>query len=338
MANLRENADRLKLETFGVEIEMYNITQEKAQMLIADYFFRKYGFHCTTGTGFHLHDHYIIDHRGRKWHCYSDASLSGNDAYDNDTCELATPVLHYDDIEELQEIVRMLRTEGHAKSDSQHGCGIHIHIGIPNDVYEASPRMVRNLVNVVANHQKIIAKAIGFSSSRASHYSRFISNDLVSKLNSRRPRTWDALKELHYDTLGGTASEKYNDARYYFLNLHAMWNKGHGVEVNPLEKGTVEFRCFEFHKSLHAGELKTWIQLCMAMVSYSKIVAYVTPHEVYDENEKYCMKNWLNNLGLMGDEFKTCRKLMMRRLEGDPAQRTPRTIRVDTLDDLDIVE
>jgi hypothetical protein len=41
---------------------------------------------------------------------------------------MVTPILTWDDIESLQELVRQLRHAG-AKSDPSHMCGVHIHIG-----------------------------------------------------------------------------------------------------------------------------------------------------------------------------------------------------------------
>ena len=47
---------------------------------------------------------------------------------DDKKCELVTPILTYNDIETLQELIRKLRHAG-AKSDATRGCGVHIHIG-----------------------------------------------------------------------------------------------------------------------------------------------------------------------------------------------------------------
>ena len=51
-------------------------------------------------------------------------------------------------------------------------------------------------------------------------------------------------------------------------------------------------------------------------------------------NEKYAMKNWLVNMGFIGDEFKTARKVLLRRLNGDTAYRNgrPSTDADDLLD------
>lgn len=317
MANIKANSEMLKKETVGVEIEGYGMTQREVADAIQELFNEKGANSTAFYEGRHLRNFVAIDHKGRKWNVVSDASLSSSDG----TFEMVTPILHYEDIELLQEVVRRLREKG-ARSDNRHGCGVHIHVGIKNDENPATPKSIRSLANIVKNHEKLIVKSIKMSRSRYEHgYARSINPQLIEALNTKKPKTWESLKKVHYDTLGHDFSH-YSSTRYYFLNLHAIW-----------DKGTVEFRCFEFQGNLHAGWLKAWIQLCMALVSYSKLVGYARPHEVYDENEKFCMKNWLNNLGLIGDEFKTCRVLFLRRLEGDASQKTP-AHRVDTLDDL----
>ena len=101
------------------------------------------------------------------------------------------------------------------------------------------------------------------------------------------------------------------------LNLHATFTKG-----------TVEFRLFQFDNptadrkgGLHAGQLKTYIQLCLAMSEMAKRLKYASPVEPQRENDKYALHYWLNRLGFIGDEFKTARELLMRNLEGNMAWR-----------------
>ena len=313
MSNLIENSVQMKGQTFGVEIEMSRMSQEKCAKLVQALINEKRGTnYMPVHNGRHLNDWNVFDDKNgetRKWKVYSDASLCGT------SCELVTPICKYDDIELIQEIIRMLRTNG-AVSNADYGCGVHIHIGIGDH----TPKTIRNLVNVVNSHQAIIKKAIGFSEGRST-YCNVLNETLVRLLNAKKPRDWSTLKTLHYRTLGGDESH-YSRSRYYFLNLHAIW-----------DKGTVEFRCFEFHKNMHAGEMKAYIQLCLAMSNYAKMVAYSSPNAVDMTNEKWSMKNWLNNMGLIGDEFKTARKMLTKRLSGDLGSRIPRTATAE-LDDI----
>jgi len=81
----------------------------------------------------------------------------------------------------------------------------------------------------------------------------------------------------------------YNDSRYHMLNLHATFTKG-----------TVEFRLFQFDKpaggkqnGLHAGKLKSYIQLCLAMSQMAKDLRSASPKEQQKENKKFAMRTWL---------------------------------------------
>ena len=104
------------------------------------------------------------------------------------------------------------------------------------------------------------------------------------------------------------------------LNLHATFTKG-----------TIEFRLFQFdapsggkQNGLHAGQLKSYIQLCLALSQLAKQVKTASANPQQTENPKYAMRTWLLRLGFIGGEFKTARELYTKRLEGDTAFRNGR--------------
>lgn len=79
-------------------------------------------------------------------------------------------------------------------------------------------------------------------------------------------------------------------------------------------KGTIEFRLFQFAdpadgkcNGLHAGEMKAYIQLCLAMSQLAKMVRTASPKPQQTDNEKYAMRCWMLRLGFIGDEFATAR-------------------------------
>jgi hypothetical protein len=53
----------------------------------------------------------------------------------------------------------------------------------------------------------------------------------------------------------------------------------------------------------------------------AKEVRTASPKPQQNENPKYAMRTWLLRLGFIGDEFKTARDLLTRRLDGDAAFR-----------------
>ena len=122
------------------------------------------------------------------------------------------------------------------------------------------------------------------------------------------------------DHLTEAQKKAYIIADNRMLNYHATFTKG-----------TVEFRLFQFdapsdcrQNGLHAGQLKSYIQLCLALSQMAKTVRTASPKPQQNENPKYAMRTWLLRLGFIGDEFKTARELLTKRLDGDAAFRSGR--------------
>ena len=100
--------ENMKNQTIGVEVEMNNITREKAAKVAAELFgTNNYRY---TGDGYKTWSAW--DSQNRQWKFSRDVSISGPD---DEKCELVTPILRYDDIEMLQKLIRALRKAG-AKS------------------------------------------------------------------------------------------------------------------------------------------------------------------------------------------------------------------------------
>ena len=104
------------------------------------------------------------------------------------------------------------------------------------------------------------------------------------------------LADVWYEGNGASygRDQHYNSSRYHMLNLHATFTKG-----------TIEFRLFQFADphdgkkgGLHAGELKAYIQLCLAMSQLAKEVKYASPKPQQTDNEKYAFRCWMLRLGL----------------------------------------
>ncbi|MPM76018.1 hypothetical protein SDC9_123013 [bioreactor metagenome] len=87
------------------------------------------------------------------------------------------------------------------------------------------------------------------------------------------------------------------------------------------QKGTVEFRLF--NGTTHAGKIKAYIQLCMAISAQALNQRCASRTKTQTTNEKYTVRTWLLRLGLIGDEFKTAREHLLKPLEGCIAWRDP---------------
>lgn len=302
----------MKNQTIGVEIEMAEITREKAIKTIAKHFGTE---DTVTYIGGGYYTWTCADTQGRTWTITRDSSIRATT--DEKKAELATPILTYADIEDLQEITRKLRKAG-AISNPAHGCGVHIHIGANGH----TPKTLRNLANIMASHESLLISALNIDRSRINTYCRTVDDNFLKSLNRAKPATMSQLADIWYKTQGNyNRSAHYNESRYHMLNIHATFTKG-----------TIEFRLFQFDNphdnrkgGLHAGQLKSYIQLCLALSQMAKQLKSASPKPQQNENPKYAMRTWLLRLGFIGKEFETARDTFTNRLSGDGAFRTSRT-------------
>ena len=300
--------EAMKSQTFGVEVEMNHITRQKAAEVAADYFGTARLAYTNRENGYYTWSAW--DAQGREWKFSRDVSIEG---IDDQKCELVTPVLKYEDMEFLQELIRRLRKAG-ARSSQNRGCGVHIHIGGEGH----TPQTIRNLVNIMYSHEDQLLKAIEVGDYRRSCYCNVVDPSFLSRLNASKPKTNDELARCWYN--GRVDHSHYSRTRYRMLNLHSYFNRYH----------TIEFRCFNFdnyvagsgrRSGLHAGHLKAMIQLCLAMSQMAKQQKSASPKKQQTENEAYAFRCWMLRLGFIGDEFKTARDYFMRNFHGNSAWR-----------------
>lgn len=294
----------IKDQAFGMELEFTGITRMKAAEAIAqvingnsryDYEGGVYKKCTVTGAD------------GRKWTIMSDSSIRTTP--NGEACEFVTPKCNYEDIEKVQECIRALRR---ARAKVNQSCGLHIHVDGANH----TAKSLKNLVYTFRAKEELIFKAVKTQSSRLGRWCKPIDDTLVDNIKKLKKLDDTSMKETWYSTYADSwesESNHYNSSRYHALNLHSLWYRG-----------TVEFRLFE--ATLHAGEVRAYLNLCLAM-SAAAINAKRASAEVLDNgNDKYAMRCWLLRLGFIGDEWKTVREHLLKNLEGNAAWRNdPRT-------------
>lgn len=281
---------------------MTGLTRNQAARVIARYFHTEHEY---VGGSYDAYK--IPDNSGRKWKIVSDASIyaedkDGNDASPKYRVEMVTPICVYEDIPDIQQIVRNLRAAGARVNQS---CGIHIHV----DAAPYDARTLRNLVNIFASKEKLIYSALKVEPSRQTHYCKLTDQRFVQELNRMKPTSMEQLKTIWYNGRDGSQSH-YDSSRYHGLNLHSVFSKG-----------TVEVRAI--NATLHAGKIRAYINFCLAIShqALTQRTACYVPREV--DNEKYAFRVWLVRLGLNGDEFKNVREHLLENLTGDIAWRDP---------------
>ena len=205
----RTQIEEMKKQTIGVEVEMNNIDRSRAAKVAAEFFGT--GRYESTAHRNGYSTWSAWDSQGREWKFQKDVSISGPDS---EKCELVTPILTYADMETLQELIRRLRRAG-AKSDSTRGCGVHIHIGAKGH----TPQTLRNLANIMASHESLLAEALNLDHYRMSRYCRTVDPRFLEQLNRRKPTTMADLADIWYGSQGADygRSHHYNDSRYQKL-------------------------------------------------------------------------------------------------------------------------
>ena len=292
----------MKNQRFGVEIEMTGITRATAAKVIAGH------FHTTaTHVGGGYDTYTVRGEDGRQWNLVRDQSIDrrnsrGYTDRHEYSVEMVTPICKYDDITTIQEIVRKLRSAGAKVNDS---CGIHVHV----DASQHDVRTLRNLVNIMAAKEDLLYKALDVEVERE-RYCKKVEMNFLEKLNKKKPKEMRDLEDIWYEGYGYNRHAHYNNSRYRALNLHSVFTKG-----------TVEFRLF--NSTLHAGEVKSYIQLCLAINNQALTQKSASRTKTQSENEKYTFRTWLLRLGLIGDEFKTARGHLLKKLEGNIAWKDP---------------
>lgn len=290
----------IKNQNFGIEIELTGITRANAAKVIANYFGTSSRY---IGTYYRTYG--ATDSKGRIWKAMSDGSIrcqvkrNGRivNASGEYSCEIVSPILQYEDIEDLQNLVRELVKAGAMANTS---CGIHVHVDGANH----TPESLTRLLNFATGRQDLIYEALEIGD-RANRWCHKISPELFKAMKTNGKQSMAAAERIWYssanDGYGGTIDHQhYNATRYHGINLHAYFTKG-----------TVEFRLF--NGTTHAGKIKAYIQFCLAMsgwaIESNDNRKYFKNCSGYTQEQKAAlmMRVLVNRLGMRDPEFKTAR-------------------------------
>ena len=291
---------------FGIEIEFTGITRDRAAEIAAEYL----GGSIST-AGDYYGTHRVTAPNGRFWKFMSDGSITCQrkenrqiiSAGGDYSVELVSPILTYrEDIETVQDLVRRLRRAGGFTNAS---CGIHIHLDGSNH----TPRSIRNFVNIIASKNDLFYKALQIAPERMS-YCKKMDAYLVDKLNRIKPTSFEQIASIWYEGYNNEDRYRhYNNSRYHFLNLHSFFNGNHTVELRG------------FNSELHAGKVRAYIVLALALNHQALTQKCASSRKVQSDNEKFAMRVYLNRIGFIGDEFKSCREHLYKHLDGNAAWR-----------------
>ena len=125
-------------------------------------------------------------------------------------------------------------------------------------------------------------------------------------------KVWYTYSDGSYSDWRRCAGTHYDHSRYHLLNLHAAFSTERPAH-------TIEFRAF--NGTLHAGKIKAYIQLCLAISQQALDTKAASPTRPDTDNPKYTFRCWLLRLGFIGDEFATAREHLASLLPGNAAWR-----------------
>lgn len=281
---------------FGIEIETTGKTRNAVANAIQS---------VVGGTVEHVghpsayDPHHVVDAKGRLWKVVADSSLS--DAPSNLRAEIVSPVLTYQDITELQDVVRSVRKCGSKATDT---CGCHIHV----DGSLFNGRTLANLVKIFYRQQELIIQALGVRPDRLAKYTKKIDPDLVKRIERKRPQSLDQMNQLWYGQYN-PSPQHYDQHRYCVLNLSSLFYRG-----------SIEMRAA--NSSLHAGVIRAYVVFVLALAAkaLNNRCASGRPRQYDPESARYDFRVFACiNLGLTGDEFKNVRHHLLANLPGDSA-------------------
>ncbi|MHB9037103.1 MAG: amidoligase family protein, partial [Armatimonadota bacterium] len=122
--------------------------------------------------------YHLVDSKGRLWKVVADSSL-GDVTFDL-RAEIVTPILTYNDIPTLQEVVRSVRKIHCRASDT---CGLHLHV----DASLFTGRTLANLLKIFYKQQELIIQALGVKPNRLAKYTKRIDPDLIRRIEKTKP-------------------------------------------------------------------------------------------------------------------------------------------------------
>lgn len=177
----------MKNQNFGIEIEMTGLSRREVANVIANHFGTQAGspdFTCYETIK-------IMDNKNRYWKVERDSSIRPVPyGADQNKVEVVSPILQYEDIETLQEIIREIKAAGASVNES---CGIHVHVDGANHTMES----LRRLVNLFVGRQDLIYEALNIGD-RADRWCKKMNPDLLHEMKKNKVNSKDHFERIWY--------------------------------------------------------------------------------------------------------------------------------------------
>lgn len=153
--------------------------------------------------------------------------------------------------------------------------------------------MLRNLVNMLASKEKLIIAALALEQP-------MVGAKLAEEIEAREIGDVDEFISVWHELEQGRAPGVKLNAATRTLRLEMP-------KQAPTEK-----------------EMEAFSVLMVFMVNFAKSIKSASRKPAQHENPKFAFRTWLTRLGMNGDEYKEVRKVLMAKLAGNSAFRSPK--------------
>ena len=198
--------------------------------------------------------------------------------------------LEVDEEKANPDFIRELIAQGLIEEETPEESEETITISIPMDGH--TPRSITNLINIFCSREKLINKSVGCS------HAFCMNKAFADSLDRNLPETIDEL-------------------------LTRMDEAG-GRDINrglSFKEDSITFTGFPFTQD--SGLIKAYMEFAelinKSALEHKRVVKGKCPAS----NEKYSFRVWLLSLGMVGEQYKETRKLLLKNLPGNTAFRTP---------------
>ena len=191
----------IQQQNFGVEIEVAGV----ARHIIADAVAEAVGGRVTATHCDGYDTTIITDPQGREWKIMNDGSIAVVNGQRGS--EIVTPILTWDDIPLLKQVIRQVKAAGAIPHRSG---SVHVHCdGRPHTAESLS-----RLAKMIYKNEDLIFDALKVLPERRHRYTRPMDDEFIDKVAKRRPRSERRLNEYWFGRYN-PHPERYTPERYY---------------------------------------------------------------------------------------------------------------------------
>ena len=188
-------------QKFGVEIELSGVPRHTIAEAVAEAVDGR--ITATHRTGYD--ETIVTDQQGREWKIQNDGSIPIINGHRGS--EIVTPILEYDDIELLQQVVRKVRAT-HVVAPKTSAVHVHVNASPHN------PKSLSILAKMVFKNEDMIFDALQVHPDRRRRYTRPMDYEFIDKVAKRRPQTKEKLNEMWFGHYLAHPAH-YHGNRYY---------------------------------------------------------------------------------------------------------------------------